>query len=43
MFTLVLLATTPVLAGCGAFLNHVTTGGAARIESAYSRVRRALG
>jgi len=39
MFTLVLIATTPVLALCGSFLNNVTTGGAARIESAYSRVR----
>jgi hypothetical protein len=39
LYTLVLIATTPVLALCGSFLNNVTTGGAARIESAYSRVR----
>jgi hypothetical protein len=39
LFTLVLIATTPILALCGSFLNRVTTGGAARIETSYSRVR----
>jgi hypothetical protein len=39
LFTLVLIATTPILALCGSFLNRVTTSGAARIETSYSRVR----